>query len=285
LQQSKLLISSGGAVTDAQGRMINQAICTLSNLEVQLWARGEGVPRYFFLDTGTVHSVECHNILNRLWGNATTEEEIQALLEIEPNFRGDRNDDFSGANPNPWALENNIAPFLRFPITDSSTVAESINAIFSAYECRPLFGVTDQKSSGALAYKWSSYSQVREKVFLISLAMRYTFNLHQGSFIGICMSNRPEWLFADFATLLNFFVSVGLMPSWPKEDMIHVIKDAQISCIFCDTENLEKVSDCLRIASQEIIPTVIVVDLDDQTVLRERYSAASEIVVILNPAL
>jgi fatty acid CoA ligase FadD9 len=261
--------------------MINQAICTLSNLEVQLWARGEGVPRYFFLDTGAVHSVECHDILSQLWCKATREEEFQALREIEPNFQGGTTDDFSGGDLNLWVLETNIAPFLRFPITDSLTVAESINAIFSAYEHRPLFGSPYQKSSGALAYKWSSYSQVREKVFLISLAMRYIINLPQDSFIGICMSNRPEWLFADFATLLNFFVSVGLMASWPKEDMIHVIKDARISCIFCDTENLEKVAECLSsTTSQGITPTVVVIDSDDQAVLRERSCTASDISVV-----
>jgi hypothetical protein len=84
-----------------------------------------------FFSGYTVVVVECHDILSQLWSKATAEEEIQSLREIEPNFQRDANDYFSGGDLNLWALETNIAPFLRFPITDGLTVAESINAIFS----------------------------------------------------------------------------------------------------------------------------------------------------------
>jgi long-subunit acyl-CoA synthetase (AMP-forming) len=50
-------------------------------------------------------------------------------------------------------------------------------------------------------------------------------------FVGICSDNRSEWLITDFACTWNDYVSVGLHPTWPDEEFVHIITHTDMSLI------------------------------------------------------
>jgi long-subunit acyl-CoA synthetase (AMP-forming) len=230
LQYKLLLVPSdgdqvdfrAGTVTDVDGRRINEAICSLCSMPIQHWAEGEGDERYCCMDDANRnHSTRCHVAFDAAWRACSADDEAlrAELLRIEPFADGI------------WTREHNLRTFLRFEIGDASNAALAADAALRQFARRPLFGEHERADE---PYRWLSYDDVRQRAVRLALAMRFELGLAEGAFVGICMRhNCVAWLLVDIACVLNRFVSVGLMSSWPDDDMCHVLDNANVSAVFC----------------------------------------------------
>lgn len=74
----------------------------------------------------------------------------------------------------------------------------------------------------------------------VAYGLKNLLSLPEGSFVGICMSNKPEWVLTDFACVFNNFVSVGLMTNWPKNEVELILNNSDIKCVVCDKIYLKR---------------------------------------------
>lgn len=145
-----------------------------------------------------------------------------------------------------WQVSFILPPF-HYPHLDvvdvildctGSTAVQSLNNALKVYANRPLFGRRIQQSNGTLGqYVFTSYAHAHYQALSLACSMKNVLpalpstpstsspsssgapasgvvNTHK---VGICSSNRSEWLIADFACAFNGYTSVGIHTTWPSE--------------------------------------------------------------------
>ena len=66
----------------------------------------------------------------------------------------------------------------------------------------------------------------------------------QKSMIGICSSNRREFLYIDYACAIHSLISVPLYPTLDANAIDYIVNHARISIVFCEHDKLD---DILRV--------------------------------------
>lgn len=108
-------------------------------------------------------------------------------------------------------------------------VAGKIDGVWKYYSTQEFVEMTDQLSRGLL---------VREKV-------------KQYDKIALMSGNRPEWNICDFAANQLGAALVPLYPTLAQQDLVHILKDAEVSVIFVSNGELyDKVK--LALAENEL---------------------------------
>src|SRR5216684_5787448 len=84
------------------------------------------------------------------------------------------------------------------------------------------------------------------------------FGIGHGDRVAILSENRPEWMIADFASLLLGAVTVPIYATLTAEQTAHILRDSGARVIFLSTEiQLQKV---LSIREQTPVEKVVVMD-------------------------
>jgi len=94
--------------------------------------------------------------------------------------------------------------------------------------------VTSQFGSGEpnIEYKWKSFAEVgRESQFLAAALLTL---LPPRGVVGICGPNRSEWVITDVACCFADLVTVGLHTSWPEDELISILRGAEVTAVVCD---------------------------------------------------
>lgn len=87
--------------------------------------------------------------------------------------------------------------------------------------------------------QWTKYSvqDFRNNVDQLSSGLILK-GIKPGDMIGIIANNRPEWVFADFASQKCGAVTVPIYPTISDNDLAFIIKDASIKLFFISSEEL-----------------------------------------------
>jgi len=109
--------------------------------------------------------------------------------------------------------------------------------------------------SGKFAGKWRHYStqEFNQLVNELSRGLVIKENIKQYDKIALMSANRPEWNICDFAVNQLGAAIVPLYPTLANQDLVHILKDANISVIFLSNAELyQKVKVALEENGMEI---------------------------------
>jgi long-chain acyl-CoA synthetase len=93
----------------------------------------------------------------------------------------------------------------------------------------------------ALRYKkdgaWRDISseELRRAVEELSMGLR-ALGLERGERVSILSENRPEWVYADLATLCAGAVDAPIYPSLPPAQVLYILNDCQAKAVFVSSE-------------------------------------------------
>jgi long-chain acyl-CoA synthetase len=102
-------------------------------------------------------------------------------------------------------------------------------------------GVDAFRKPAALRYKkdgaWRDISseEFRRAVEELSMGLR-ELGIDRGDRVGLLSENRPEWAFADLATLCAAAVDVPIYPSLPAAQALYILNDSQSKALFVSNE-------------------------------------------------
>lgn len=117
-----------------------------------------------------------------------------------------------------------------------------ILAALENYKARPCMGVRDMSSSNindyANSYTWYTFETVGKRIKRFSRGLQRLLKPYDH--VGICASNRPEWVITDFACILQRFISVPIYPQLNERDMIFMINNKNISLVVCDKKTFAR---------------------------------------------
>jgi long-chain acyl-CoA synthetase len=132
---------------------------------------------------------------------------------------------------------------------------KTINDIF--------FQVVERNLPRAMTYKrevrWMPISSrdVYRNAVGVARALQ-SWGITKGDRVAILSENRPEWAFADFATMLLGAASVPIYPTLTAEQSGYMLADSGARVIFVSTENhLKKV---LSVKDQTSIERIVIMD-------------------------
>ena len=122
------------------------------------------------------------------------------------------------------------------------TMASAIQAAIEIYCDRHCLGVRDfDKDSSehyASTYSWQTYKIVGDRSINFGHGLRSL--VEPRAYVGICASNRPEWVITDFACMLKNFISVPIYCLLNDRDTAFIINNTKIVLIVCDEAMLPK---------------------------------------------
>jgi fatty acid CoA ligase FadD9 len=107
---------------------------------------------------------------------------------------------------------------------------------------RPCLGVRDicsaNPSGYANSYSWLTFETVGNRIKNFSYGLQRL--IQSRGYLGICSANRPEWIIADFACILQSIVSVPIYCQLNDRDIAFIINNTRISVVVCDEEMLPR---------------------------------------------
>ncbi|CAF1510481.1 unnamed protein product [Adineta ricciae] len=112
-------------------------------------------------------------------------------------------------------------------------LASRIRTAINTYEDRFCMGVRDGDS-----YSWETFKVIGERIMKLSHGLRRLMKPRE--FIGICGSNRPEWLITDFACILQSFITVPIYCQFTDREVSYIVQNTPLSIVVCDREMLPK---------------------------------------------
>ena len=100
------------------------------------------------------------------------------------------------------------------------------------------------RSTADEEYCWMSYNEAHEKAHALGSAL-VELGYGKGNLIGISAVNKPEWVIVDQGSMMFSMVLVPLYGTFGAKGLDHILKQTELSIIFCDTA---KVKDFVEIA-------------------------------------
>src|SRR5690606_2749276 len=97
----------------------------------------------------------------------------------------------------------------------------------------------EEMVSGKFGGQWKAYStdEFIANVNALSRAL-LKFGIKKGDKIALMSANRPEWNFCDFGVIQLGAAIVPLYPTLSKQDLQHILTDADVKLIFVSTPEL-----------------------------------------------
>jgi long-chain acyl-CoA synthetase len=112
----------------------------------------------------------------------------------------------------------------------------SIYAAIEIYCDRHCLGIRDvDKDNPEIyvnSYSWLTYKTVGDRAIDFGHGLRQL--IESRSYLGICASNRPEWVITDWACMLHSIITVPIYGLSSDRDMAFIINNTKISVIVCD---------------------------------------------------
>ncbi|OAG28798.1 long-chain acyl-CoA synthetase [Nematocida displodere] len=119
-----------------------------------------------------------------------------------------------------------------------------------------------------------------ERVWDLSKALGLflsSVSIKEGSIVGICSENRPEWIVAEYATYFLSAINCPIYPSFGWSAVKHILKETEMEILFISQKNAEKFIGNIKGESADTLslPRVVVImdnDLNEETrsLLEER---------------
>jgi len=106
---------------------------------------------------------------------------------------------------------------------------------------------------------WSAISsaEFQRRTFALARAMR-SWGISRGDRVAILSENRPEWVIADFATLLLGAVTVPVYSTLTAQQLLYILRDSEARAIFVSSQSqLQKVE---SIRDESRVHKVVVMD-------------------------
>jgi long-chain acyl-CoA synthetase len=125
------------------------------------------------------------------------------------------------------------------------------------------YAVVERQLDQVLLYKtkdtWTPMSTAQLYSAVVNTARSLTrFGVGPGDRVAILSENRPEWAFADFATMLLGAADVPIYPTLTAEQSAYVLRDSGAKVIFVSThDQLRKV---MSIKSTTMLDKIVVMD-------------------------
>ncbi len=89
-------------------------------------------------------------------------------------------------------------------------------------------------------YKPISSKEFYDRVYNLTYAL-WELGLQKGDRVGLLSENRPEWYYADLATMAAGGVIATIYPTLPPDDILYILKDSEAAGIFLSSmEQLAK---------------------------------------------
>ncbi|UJR20181.1 hypothetical protein I4U23_023313 [Adineta vaga] len=105
---------------------------------------------------------------------------------------------------------------------------------------KPCLGMRDKSSTDSNeyinSYSWQTFTTVGDRIKQFSYGLQRLIQPRE--YLGICSANRPEWVIADFACILQGIISVPIYCRLSNHDFIFILNNTRISIIVCDQEML-----------------------------------------------
>jgi long-chain acyl-CoA synthetase len=102
-----------------------------------------------------------------------------------------------------------------------------------------------------------SSEDLRERVAAVSLGLK-TWGIGRGDRVAILSENRPEWMIADFASLLIGAVTVPIYATLTAEQTAYILNDSGARVVFVSSEaQLQKVT---SVRGQTALEQIVVMD-------------------------
>ena len=121
-------------------------------------------------------------------------------------------------------------------------IGSRILAAIKTYEIRHCMGVRDKSGSNDIdyvnSYSWHTFETVGNRIKKFSIGLQRLLPPYEC--VGICASNRPEWIIADFACILQRFVTVPINFLLNECEMTFMINNTHISLVVCDKKMLAR---------------------------------------------
>lgn len=96
----------------------------------------------------------------------------------------------------------------------------------------PFLGTRDGPTG---PYRWVSYAEVSEQCNAFGSALKAVCGLAAGAAVGVFSRNRREWVVADQACARFGLVTVPLYATLGTEALAHIVTEAELSLVICDS--------------------------------------------------
>ncbi|KAJ7527777.1 hypothetical protein O6H91_16G070400 [Diphasiastrum complanatum] len=102
----------------------------------------------------------------------------------------------------------------------------------------------DDNGAVADSYKWMTYEEAASARFSVGSAL-LAHGIQKGACIGLYLINCPEWLITEHACSSYSYVSVPLYDTLGADAVKYIINHAGIEAVFCASDKLQTLLDCL----------------------------------------
>ena len=129
--------------------------------------------------------------------------------------------------------------------------------------CDVFFVATNRELPRAMSYKkdgrWVDIStrELYASVVTVARALE-SWGIGKGDRVAILSENRPEWVFADFASLLLGAVDVPIYPTLTAEQICYMLNDSGARIAFVSTE--EQLKKILSICGKTSLEKIVMMD-------------------------
>ncbi len=148
-----------------------------------------------------------------------------------------------------YVAEPACPTFVRLGLFDYPSLAITLNNLLRTYASRPFLGTRGRQGRfpslgmhGADAgYGWETYDDVRGGSLRLAYGLE-RLGLAPGTRLGIIATrNCSELYLADFAAIFAGLVSVGLQDTLSDEQLLAVMRQAELRAVVADDASLERV--------------------------------------------
>lgn len=145
--------------------------------------------------------------------------------------------------PHPHRLVREVAyGYVEQVECSGRDLAARIQATIKTFQIRYCMGVRDfdrnDPEKYADTYSWYTYKVIGERTVNFGHGLRRL--VQPRTYLGICASNRPEWIITDFACIVQSFVTVPIYHLFNDREIAFIVKNASLSIIVCDKERLPR---------------------------------------------
>ena len=122
------------------------------------------------------------------------------------------------------------------------SMGATVQAAIEIYSDRHCLGIRDREKDNeqnySNSYSWLTYKTVGDRATNFGHGLRQL--IEPRSYLGICGTNRLEWVIVDWACMFHSMVSVPITALSSDREMIFILNNTKISLVVCDKEMLPK---------------------------------------------
>ena len=162
---------------------------------------------------------------------------------------------------------NAPSPEARERVLSAPSSLETVAAACRVYADRPAFGERACVAEGATVrylpeLRYLTYAELWARIEAFASGLHHLGLNGPGTMVGILGFGSVDWVVADLACLYVGAVSVPLQTSLAPAELLRIVKEAELACMVCSLEQLERVAAALPEAPS--VRSVVVMDLREE---------------------